>query len=62
MAPPIINGKNETEIYSKLKELVHSRELLNEIGRKAQEWGSKHFDLKKNIEKYIQIYENILKK
>ena len=61
-APPIINGKNETEIYSKLKELVHSRELINEIGRKAQEWGTKHFDLKKNIEKYIQIYENILKK
>jgi len=61
-APPIINGKNEEEIYSKLKELVHSSEVLDEIGRKAHEWGIKHFDLKKNIEKYIQIYENILKK
>ena len=61
-APPIINGKNEEEIYSKLKELIHSREILDEIREKAQEWGKKHFDLKKNIEKYIHIYENILKK
>ncbi len=61
-APPIINGKDEVEIYSKLKELVQSPELINDIGRKAQEWGTKHFDLKKNIDKYIQIYENILKK
>ena len=46
----------------KLKELIHSREILDEIREKAQEWGKKHFDLKKNIEKYIHIYENILKK
>lgn len=60
--PPVINGKNEEEIFLRLKDFVHSKTELKEIGRKAQEWSHNHFDLKKNVERYIQIYERILKK
>lgn len=61
-SPPIINGKNSEEIFDKLKEMVNSKEILTELGKKANEWGKKHFDLEKNIEKYVEIYQNILKK
>jgi len=61
-SPQIINGKNEEEIYSKMKNYCRSKEGLAEIGINAQKWALKNFDLQKNIEKYIQIYENIISK
>jgi len=61
-SPRVINGKSEDEIYSKLKKFCRSKEGLAEIETNAQEWVSKNFDLQKNIEKYIQIYENIISK
>ena len=55
-------AKNENEIYHKLKELIHSRDELIEIGKKAREWGLKHFDLKTNVDKVIKIYEKVFPK
>lgn len=61
-APPVINGKSEEEIFTKLKLLTQSKSTLLEMGRNAQQWTTKHFDLEKNVKRYIEIYENILKK
>jgi len=61
-APPVINAKNEEEIYTKLNNYCTSKDGLSQIGIKAREWGQKHFDIQKNIERYIEIYENILSK
>ena len=61
-APPVINGKDDEEIYSKLKEILDSRYILEKIGNDAKNWAEEHFDLQKNVQKYIEIYENILKK
>jgi len=61
-APLVINGKDETEIYTKLKEFLDSKNRLEEIGIKAQQWCNKNFDLQKNIDRYIEIYENIYDK
>jgi len=61
-APPVINANSEDEIYSKLKELVKSKDTLKRIGKESQEWGKKHFDLNKNIDRFVEIYERLLKK
>jgi len=60
--PPVINAKNEGEIYAKLKEFTHSKDMLKKIAEKAKLWSDKNFDLQKNVSKYIEIYEKILKK
>ena len=60
--PPTINAKNDEEIYTKLKNLTESKDMLIEIGERAHEWAIKHYDLKKNVDKYIQIYQDILGK
>jgi len=61
-APKVINVKNEEEVYLKLKYFLKSKKELNEIGIKSREWKERHFDLQKNVDKYIEIYENILNK
>ena len=61
-SPSVINAKNEDEIYIKLKELVHSKDVLKKISKEAKLWSNKNFDLQKNVEKYIDIYERILNK
>ena len=60
--PPVINAKNEEEIYAKLKEFTHSKDMLKKIAKEAKLWSDKNFDLQKNVSKYIEIYEKILKK
>lgn len=59
-APPVINTQNESDVYTKLKELVNSKNLLKDISKRSQEWGRNHFDLKKNVQRYVEIYEKIL--
>jgi len=60
--PSAINAKNEDDIYYKLKELISSKDNLIEMGQKTKIWAQKHYNLKNNIERYIQVYTNILKK
>ena len=60
--PPVINAKNEEEIYSKLKQFSNSKDSLYQMAVGAQKWVQKHFDLQKNVDRYIEIYENILRR
>jgi len=53
--------RNFTGNY-KLKEFTHSKDMLKKIAEKAKLWSDKNFDLQKNVSKYIEIYEKILKK
>ena len=61
-SPPVINAKTEDEIYLKLKELTNSKDTLYDMANTAQRWVTKHFDLQKNVDRYVEIYENILRK
>ena len=58
--PPVINAKNEAEIYSKLNDLINSKEELIKMGNLAKAWGKKHFDLDTNINKFVDLYQKIL--
>ena len=60
-SPPVINVCNEEQIYLKLKELCDSKTVLEKIGEDAKQWASKNFDLQKNVDRYVEIYERILK-
>jgi len=61
-APPVINAKNEDEIFLKIKKMIDAKSELKTIAKNAQEWASKHYDLQKNIDRYIELYEKILRK
>ncbi len=41
---------------------MHSKDVLKKISKEAKIWSDKNFDLQKNVSKYIEIYEKILKK
>lgn len=58
--PDVLNVKNENEIYDKLIEILDGTDQLERIATNAKNWLEKHFDLNKNIEKYIQIYNRIV--
>lgn len=60
-SPPVINVANEEQIYSKLKELCDSKEVLNTVAKEAKHWALKNFDLQKNVDRYLEIYKKILK-
>lgn len=59
--PVVINSKQDY-IYEKLVELIESKIDINFISNKAKEWFTKYYDNNKIIEKYIEVYECILKK
>jgi len=61
-SPPVFNAKNEEEIFSKIKDLVHSKDKIIEVAKKSQKWVKTHYDKEKNIKKYLEIYEKILGK
>jgi glycosyltransferase involved in cell wall biosynthesis len=61
-SPPVLNAKNENEIYEKLKYVLKNKSELKTIAEEAKEWAEIHFDLNKNVEKYVKIYESIFKK
>jgi len=61
-APPVINAKNENEIYEKLKYFIHAKDDLTKIAQKAQKWSETHFDLQKNVGKYLEVYEKMLRR
>jgi len=58
--PDVLNVRTEDEIYNKLIEILAGKDQLEKIAINAKKWLEKHFDLNKNIEKYIQIYNRIV--
>ena len=58
--PPVISTKSD-QVYQKLNELINSKEPLKNIGKKAREWAQKNYDLTSIIERYIEVYEKIVK-
>lgn len=59
-SPPVINAKNEHQIYDRLNELTKSKEILKEIGEKSTRWAKKYYSLDNVIEKYLQVYYKVL--
>lgn len=60
-SPPVINAKNEEEIYLKLKELSKDKSSLIKIAINAKEWLKKNYNLEKSVDEYIRIYQEIVK-
>lgn len=57
--PPIVNAKNENDVYNALKNLIENRDAANKVGKKSREWLLKHHDPEKIMRKYLFIYEAI---
>ena len=60
--PNIINAKTEDEIYNKIKYFSENKKELEEMAKNTKKWAKEQFDLQKNIDAYIKIYESILRK
>ena len=60
--PDIINAKTENEIYNKIKMILQNKNKLEEMANNTKKWAEEQFDLQKNVDTYIKIYESILKK
>jgi len=60
--PPILNSKNEYEIYQNLSELCNDPNLGINIGKKSQQWILENHNPEKIIKKYIYLYEAINEK
>ena len=60
--PEIINAKTEDEIYEKIKYFIDNKQELKQMGENTKNWAEQHFDIQKNVDHYIEIYNKILKK
>jgi len=59
--PSVINS-GQDYIYERLNELINSKKILSKLSLQAKEWFSKHYDNSKIIDKYVEVYETLLKK
>jgi glycosyltransferase involved in cell wall biosynthesis len=60
--PAVLQCSTENEIYEKIKWSLENKDQLKLMSDDAKKWVMKHFDLQKNIDRYIEIYEKILKR
>ena len=61
-SPPVFNARNEDEVFTCIKDLVNSKDKITEVAKKSQKWVKTHYDKEKNIQKYLQVYQEILGK
>jgi glycosyltransferase involved in cell wall biosynthesis len=59
--PDIINAKTEDEIYEKLKYFCKNKSELEKIAQNTRSWAEKEFDMQKNVDAYVEIYQSLLK-
>ncbi|MDI6751586.1 MAG: glycosyltransferase family 4 protein [bacterium] len=58
--PPIINIRTEDEIFNHLCELAKDEEKRDRIGKNSLEWIRKYCSWEKAIEKYLELYKEVL--
>ena len=59
--PEIINAKTENEIYEKLKHFCQNKKELEKMADNTRRWAEEQFDMQKNVESYIEIYQSMIK-
>lgn len=57
--PPILNARNENEIYQQLNNLINDSSFGKQVGKKSQEWILKYHNPEKITKKYIYLYEAV---
>ena len=61
-SPPILDARNEEQVFQQLCRLYEDPDLLLKIGNKSREWILKYHNPQIQIKKLIVVYESILKK
>jgi len=61
-SPRVINGKTEDEIYDKIICQLENRHELAEIAEYTKRWAMQNFDVEKNVKRYVEMYEGLLRK
>ena len=57
--PPILDARDEEQVYHQLCSLYEDRDLNSRIGKKSREWMMKHHNIQKIIKKYVFVYKSI---
>ncbi len=57
--PPILDARNEEQVYHQLCSLYEDRDLNSRIGKKSREWIMKNHNIQKIIKKYVFVYKSI---
>jgi glycosyltransferase involved in cell wall biosynthesis len=59
--PDIINAKTEDEIYEKLRYFCENKNDLEKMAENTRIWAKEQFDMQKNVDAYIEIYQSLVK-
>ena len=60
--PSVLHCITENEIYEKISWALENRDALKEMAANSKRWVLRHFDLQKNIDRHVELYQKILKK
>lgn len=58
-APPILDARNENQVYTRLCELYNDQNLGKKIGLQSRDWLIKHHNPKLLLKKYLFVYQAI---
>ena len=60
--PSVLQCATENDIYRKISWSLENRDRLESIASDSQKWVMRHFDIQKNIDRHVELYQKILKK
>ena len=60
--PSVLQCATENDIYKKISWSLENRDRLESMASDSQKWVMRHFDLQKNIDRHVELYQKILKK
>ncbi len=60
--PSVLQCGTEEEIYGRIEWALGDRGGLGRMGDDSRRWAARHFDLQKNIDRHVELYQGILKK
>lgn len=58
----VIEPGNKTELKKSIEKLINDKELCNKISKEAYSTANEKFNIKKNIDKIITLYDSIIEK
>jgi len=57
--PPILNARNEEQVYDRLSSLYENHDLASNIGNQSRKWLLKHHNIQNLIKKYVYVHRAI---
>ena len=60
--PDTLQCRTEPQIYEKILWAMDNKDRLKVMAAASREWVLRHFDLQKNVDRHVELYQKILKK